>query len=84
MSLDSGRARTIEAIPNRAAVRLQPRRSKSGSMAHAMAGINRRLPSLLEEFANPIAVARRRLNQLLSIAVRGSQLPSPCPRATTM
>ena len=63
------------------AVILKPSRSASGSIDHAMAGIISKLPSRLMELDQPIAIARRLSNQLLSIVIRGSQLPRPWPSA---
>ena len=65
-------------------VKRHPSLSKSGSIAHAIAGIISRVPTLLVEFESPIAIALRRLNQLFSIAMSGSQLPSPWPSAMSM
>ena len=56
---------------------LHPILSWTGSMAQAIAGISARPPSLLLKLDHPIAIARLRLNQLLSMVMSGSQPPKP-------
>ena len=70
--------------PKISAVHCQPNRCCSGSMAQAIAGTSSNAPIRLPTLAQPIAVARRRENQLLIVVINGSQLPKPWPKAITI
>ena len=49
-----------------------------------MRGTTISAPPRLNQFAQPIADAMRRENQLLMVVIMGTQLPMPCPRAITI
>jgi len=77
IGLEIGQATATMKTPNTVAVMRQPKRSKSGSIAQAMAGTSTNAPARLPMFDHPRAMALRRWNHRLSMVIRGIQLPRP-------